>query len=66
MSLCCREQERAKKMAKAVKGLERYLRSTINLNKSTSYDDYKSMIDKQSDFISIPEEHKQKAFTEVL
>lgn len=57
-----REQEKAKKLAKSVKNLERYLRSTININKSTSYEDYKNAIDKQSEFISIPEEQKLKAF----
>ena len=53
-------------MAKLVKNFERYLRSTINLSKSTQYEDYKGMIDKQSEFISIPEDLKTKAFTDTL
>lgn len=51
-----REQEKAKKLAKSVKNLERYLKSTININKSTAYEDYKNLIDKQSEYISIPDE----------
>jgi hypothetical protein len=45
--ICClREQEKQKKLAKTVKSLEKYLRSTINMAKSQLYEDYKYVIDK--------------------
>lgn len=39
-----------------MKSLERYLRANINLNKSDAYENYKIMVDRQSEFNSLTDD----------
>jgi len=61
-----KEQEKAKKSAKALKHLEKFLRGVVNVNRSCDYADYRAQVERQSEFASLSEDLKHKAFDEVL